>query len=258
MSELNQPSQLVCHDLGYTYPDGVPALSGVDFKLEPGERVALVGPNGAGKTTLFALLSGLLVPETGRILLDGQALHPGRFYSQTGLVMQQPDDQLFCPTVREDVAFGPSNLGWSAEVVADRVAEALARVGATALSERPVHHLSGGEKRRVAIAGILAMQPRLILFDEPSASLDIRNRRRLIQLLQEMKQTLVIASHDLEFLLELCDRVLLLDEGRVVADGPIQDILADEALMAAHGQEKPHSLTSHERLGHRHLIHPGS
>lgn len=239
------PPALELRGVRFVYTHDAPVLSDLDLVVDPGERVGVIGPNGAGKTTLFHLISGLLVPKAGQIAVHGRPVRPGRFNPEVGLVFQEPDDQLFCPSVHEDVAFGPSNMGLPPEQVQHRVAEALAKVGASALAQRPVQHLSGGEKRVVCLAGVLAMQPRLIIFDEPSAGLDLRNRRRLLNLLQGLEQTLLIASHDLELLLEACTRVILLDQGRVVADGPIRTIMGNAELMLAHGQEKPHSLYPH-------------
>lgn len=246
------PALLSCRDLGYQYPGGKPVFTGLNLDCTPGERVALVGPNGAGKTTLFHLFSGLLTPTAGSIHLADKPLQFGVFHPGIGLIFQDSDDQLFCPTVAEDVAFGPQNMGLDPREIQQRVRDALDTAGVSGLEDRPVHHLSGGEKRLVAIAGVLAMRPRLILLDEPSAGLDLRNRRRLLRLLQDMEQTLLIASHDLEFLLESCTRVILLDAGGIVADGPIREVMGNESLMRAHGQEKPHSLIPHSVHHHHH------
>lgn len=243
-------SLLHINQLHFAYPGQPAVLRGIELEVEAGRKVGLIGPNGAGKTTLFLLTCGLLKPTAGTISLHG--LPPAgpaggreKFDGKIALVFQQADDQLFCPSVREDVAFGPENLGLSAEEVERKVTAALKAVGAEALADRPVHHLSGGEKRLVTIAGALAMEPELIIYDEPSASLDIRSRRRLIELLKGGRETSLVASHDLELILEVCDRVVLMDQGRIVADGPPRQIMADEALMTAHGQEKPHSLIPH-------------
>jgi cobalt/nickel transport system ATP-binding protein len=244
---------LECRGIEYRYPDGQGVFKALDLRVDAGERVAIIGPNGAGKTTLFHLISGLLAPRNGSVEIEGQPLRSGSFHSGIGMIFQDPDDQLFCPSVFDDVAFGPQNMGLSPGDVTERVQEALSTVGVTSLAERPVQHLSGGEKRLVAIAGVLAMTPRLMLLDEPSAGLDIRNRRRLLGLLQGMRQTLLIASHDLEFLLESCTRVVMLDAGRIVADGPIREVMADADLMLAHGQEKPHSLIPHA-VHHQHEL----
>jgi cobalt/nickel transport system ATP-binding protein len=245
------PLALELAALDFSYPDQAALLRGLNLRVASGERVGVIGPNGAGKTTLFLLLSGILQPTAGAIRLFGKPVVTGAFNPHLGLVFQRSDDQLFCPSVWEDVAFAPQNMGLSAAAVAERVTLALAAVGAEALAARPVHHLSEGEKRSVAIAGVLAMRPAMILYDEPSAGLDIRSRRRLIPLLQESAPTMLIASHDLELMLEVCTRVVLLDEGRIVADGAPRAIMGDEALMAAHGQEKPHSLVPH-LLNHPH------
>jgi cobalt/nickel transport system ATP-binding protein len=189
---------------------------------------------------------GVLKPTTGAIRLFGQPMAYGDFRPEIGLVFQNSDDQLFSPSVRDDVAFGPQNLGLSKAEVDARVEEALTTAGVLDLADRPPHHLSGGEKRMVAVAGVLAMCPKLVIYDEPSSSLDMRSRRRLIRFLQASTGTLLIASHDLEFVLEVCDRVVLLDEGRIVADGLPRDILGDADLMDAHGLERPHSLVPHE------------
>jgi len=170
----------------------------------------------------------------------------GKFNPEVALVFQNPDDQLFCPSVKDDVAFGPQNMGLSKEEIEARVAEALSTVGGSKLAERPAHHLSEGEKRIISIAGVLAMRPKLIIYDEPSANLDIRSRRRLIRLLQSSPETIMIAAHDLELVLEVCDRVVLIDDGSIVADGNPHEIMGNVQLMEAHGQEKPHSLVPHQ------------
>lgn len=241
---------LLVDDLCLAYPDRAEVLAGVSLRIKSGERVALVGPNGAGKSSLFLAIAGILKPVSGRIELFGSAVKPGSHHPDVGMIFQQADDQLFCPTVAEDVAFGPRNLGLDADQVAQRVASALTTVGACELRHRPIHHLSGGEKRIVCIAGALAMQPRLLLCDEPTSGLDLRNRRRLIKLLQSAQQTLLIASHDLEFLLEVCDRTLLLDAGELVADGEVASVFGNVTLMEAHGQERPHSLHPHHVQHH--------
>ncbi len=173
----------------------------------------------------------------------------GDFRPEVALVFQNPDDQLFCPSVWDDVAFGPQNTGLSKDEVEARVTEALSIVGGVELAERPVYHLSEGEKRIISIAGVLAMRPQLVIYDEPSANLDIRSRRRLIRLLQASKETILIASHDLELVLEVCNRVVLMDKGSIIADGKPHEIMGDDRLMGAHGQEKPHSLVPH-RIPH--------
>ncbi len=226
-------------------------LAGLDFGLAPGERVGLVGPNGAGKSSLLHTLAGVLSPRAGSVIFQGRPVRPGRFQPALALVFQQAEDQLFCPTLAEDVAFGARNLGLPEAEVAARVARAIAACGLDGLESRPVHRLSGGEKRRACIAGALVMAPALMLLDEPSAALDLRNRRRLIGLLAQLDQAMLIASHDLELLLELCPRVIVIDQGRICADGPARAVLGDAALMAAHGQEVPHSLSPHDRTAHR-------
>ncbi|MDO4795402.1 MAG: ABC transporter ATP-binding protein [Brachymonas sp.] len=235
---------LQLQDLSFAYPGAPEVLRHINVEIRPGERVGLIGPNGAGKSTLFLLSTGILAPTSGQIRLLGKTVQKGHFHPQLGLVFQNTDDQLFCPTVWEDIAFGLRNMGLDEAEVARRAEAALASVGAQKLAQRDIHHLSGGEKRLAAIAGILAMQPEMIIYDEPSTGLDMRTRRRLIPILQQSAPTLLIASHDLELLLEVCTRVLLLDEGRIVADGPPAEVMGNEALMQAHGQEKPHSLNA--------------
>lgn len=237
--------------LEFSYPDTPQVLRHLDVDIRAGERVGLIGPNGAGKSTLFLLVGGVLEPVVGEVLVLGKRVVKGSFNPQVGLVLQRSDDQLFCPSVWDDVAFGPKNMNLENEELVRRVDRALALVGAEHLAERPVHHLSEGEKRLVAIAGVLAMESQIILYDEPSAGLDIRTRRRLIPIIKKSAPTILIASHDLELILEVCTRVLLLDEGCIVADGSPAQIMNDEALMTAHGQEKPHSLIPH-LIPHQH------
>ena len=243
-------SALLTSQLTFSYRDHPNVLQSIDLQIMPGQRVGLIGPNGAGKTTLFLLVCGVLKPEAGETLLFGEPVLPGDFHPEIGMVFQHPDDQLFCPSVWDDVAFGPQNLGLSKAEVASRVEMALSLTGTLELTSRPPHHLSGGEKRMVSIAGVLAMHPQLIIYDEPSANLDIRSRRRLISFLQASRETILIASHDLELVLEVCNRVVLLDEGHIVADGDPRETMGDVALMEAHGLERPHSLVHHAEPHH--------
>jgi cobalt/nickel transport system ATP-binding protein len=239
-------------DLCLTRATGDRVLQDISLTIAPGERIGLIGPNGAGKTSLLLCLTGVLRPTGGTLLLESAPLPAGGFHPAVGFVFQQADDQLFSPTLAEDVAFGARNQGLTGAALDTAVTAALTRTGIAHLADRPVHHLSGGEKRLACLAGVLVMQPRLLLLDEPSAALDLRNRRRLIALLAAMDQAMLIASHDLELVLELCPRVVLIDQGRIMADGPARSILGDAALMAAHGQEVPHSLTHHDPALHHH------
>jgi cobalt/nickel transport system ATP-binding protein len=233
-------------DLSFAYPDGASALAGISFAVTAGESVGLVGPNGAGKTSLFLCLSGVLKARAALLQVGSidvrDSTQRKRLAAQVGIVFQNSDDQLFNATVFDDVAFGPLNLDLPPPEVRERVVEALERVGLTGMEERVPFHLSGGEKRRVALAGVLAMRPSILLLDEPSMYLDPRGRRELIQLLPTLGGTRMIASHDLELILQTCDRVLLLDRGRLMAEGAARTILADATLMETHGLEVPYSL----------------
>ncbi|MDP9151628.1 MAG: energy-coupling factor ABC transporter ATP-binding protein [Myxococcota bacterium] len=234
--------------VSFHFDDSTPALVDVSFKVAPGERVAVVGPNGAGKSTLLLHVAGLL-PESegdghgqGEIVLFGELLGPGSSNTvrrDVGLLFQDPDDQLFCPTVGADVAFGPEQLGLRDESLRLRVADSLAKVGLGGFERRLPHRLSGGEKKRVALAGLLAYEPKLLAFDEPTSGLDPRARRQLITLLRELSATLIFATHDLALVAETCSRTIVLDAGRVVADGPTRTILLDDERMRAHGLEMP-------------------
>jgi len=225
-------------DLHYTYPDGVEALKGVSFNVEEGECVGIVGPNGAGKSTLLLHLNGLLrgFSPNGKapVLVKGMPVEDGNLRQirrLVGLVFQDPDDQLFSPTVFEDVAFGPLNLGLDAREVEERVASALRALGLEGYENRSPHHLSFGEKKRVAIAAVLSTSPEVLVLDEPTANLDPLGRWELIELLKDLPQTKVIASHDLGMIRELCERVVLLNGGRSVAVGPTEEILGDRELL---------------------------
>jgi cobalt/nickel transport system ATP-binding protein len=223
--------------LRYRYPNGVVGLDGVDLRIAHGERVAVLGPNGAGKTTLMLHLNGLL---RGDGELDVAGIADAReLRAAVGLVFQDPDDQLFMPTVAEDVAFGPLNLGLPRDEVAARVAAALAAVRMEHVQRRAPHQLSLGQRRRVAIATVLAMRPRLLVLDEPSANLDPRARRELLDVLDDIDRTMLVVTHDLPFAARLCERAVILSGGRVVADGPCTELLADEDLLAAHDLELP-------------------
>lgn len=233
--------------LEYTYPDGTSVLCGVDLDLEAGERVALLGPNGAGKTTLLLHLNGVLGPWAGQagsgtVSIGGTPLGPGNLAEarrRVGIVFQDPDDQLFMPTVARDVAFGPTNLRLAASEVGRRVAWALDAVGLPGHGHRAPEHLSMGERRRVALAGVLAMHPDVLVLDEPSANLDPRARREFAEVVLGLDATILMATHDLPYALQLCPRAVVLDAGRIVADGPTRTILSDEALLAEHRLELP-------------------
>ncbi len=229
------------HDLAFAYPDGRQALHGVDLSIAAGEKVALVGPNGAGKSTLIFMLTGLLSGQgTIRIFdqpLDERTLK--RLRARIGLVFQDPDDQLFSPTVYEDVAFGPLYAGLPENEVRRRVDWALAQVGLDGFAGRLSHHLSLGEKKRAALATVLSMQPDLLVLDEPSAGLDPRARRQLIELLRALPQAMLVATHDMRLVAELLPRIIVLDQGHVVADGPTAAVMADETFLHAHGLERP-------------------
>ena len=243
---------LTIENLSFSYPDKSDVLKEVCFRISSGEHVGLVGPNGSGKTTLFLLLCGILAPQSGRITATGKRVAAGRFNPNIAYLFQSPEDQLFSTTLFDDVTFGPLNMALPREEVELRAARSLEQVGCSSLSERAPHHLSGGEKRLAAFATVLSMMPDIILLDEPTSNLDSLNRRNVINIIRQMKQTLMICSHDLEFLLETCQRVILIDRGRIVREGAIVELLSDERLMKSHHLEKPHSLTPHNRLSHDH------
>jgi cobalt/nickel transport system ATP-binding protein len=234
--------------LSYRWPDGTVALDDVSFTVAPGERVGLVGPNGAGKSTLLLHLNGLLpepLPAASAVKVFGTPVteaNAAAVRADVGLLFQDADDQLFCPTVGEDVAFGPRQRGARGDALAARVATELARVGLADAADRPPHRLSAGEKRRACLAGVLACDARLLALDEPTSALDPRSRRALRDLLLALPVACLVASHDLEFVVEVCPRVLVLDRGGVVAAGPTREVLDDAAMMEAHGLERPHIL----------------
>ncbi len=233
---------LEVRDLSFSYPDGTPVLHSIDFHVHPGERVALLGPNGAGKTTLVLHLNGIFSADSGSVTVAGlpaveENIHEIR--RRTGLVFQDPDDQLFMPTVRQDVAFGPANFGMHGSDLDDRVVAALEAVGMLDVIDRPPHHLSLGQRRRVAVATVLAMQPEILVLDEPSSNLDPASRHELAHILEALDITMLMVTHDLPYALELCERSLVMNNGRIVADGPTAAILADRELMRANRLELP-------------------
>jgi len=239
---------LVVQHLGFSYPDGKEALRDITFSVNEGECLGVIGPNGAGKSTLLLHLNGLLpdrVQARPSVTLRGTAVTPEtahEIHRRVGFLFQDPDDQLFCATVAEDVAFGPAQCGVEGKQLEERVEAALKLVGLEGFGQRLPHHLSGGEKRRVCLAGVLACQPDILVLDEPTSNLDPRGKRELKKLLSDLPSTRIIATHDLELVVEICTRVLVLDEGRIVAEGTPADILGNEDLMLAHGLEKPHIL----------------
>ncbi len=229
-------------NLAYTYPDGNRALKNISFLITHGESVAIVGANGAGKSTLLMHLNGHLMPENGSLRIGDFPLAKETVQNirrSVGMVFQDSDDQLFMPTVYDDVAFGPLNMGLPADVVDDKVKSTLETVGVLHLINRPTHRLSGGEKRSVAIATVLSMSPDILVMDEPTSNLDPKARRRLIDLLKSFKHTKIIATHDLDMALDLCGRTIIIREGEVAADGKSIDLLNNESLLAECNLEKP-------------------
>ena len=230
------------HGLAFAYPDGHQALFGVDLHVHRGERVALLGPNGAGKTTLVLHLNGILTAGAGSVAVSGLPVtkqHIPEIRRRVGIVFQDPDDQLFMGTVRQDVGFGPANLGLTGAALDERVQRALDQVGMADYADRPPHHLSFGQRRRVAVATVLAMEPEILVLDEPSSNLDPASRRELADILRSLDVTVLMVTHDLPYALELCPRAVVLSDGSVVADGATYDVLTDDALMTAHRLELP-------------------
>lgn len=237
-----QEPAVVAENLGFAYPDGTEVLRGVGFTIQQGESVAIIGPNGAGKTTLLLHLNGIL-RGTGSLRVFGLSMEDKNLREirrRVGVVFQDPEDQLFLTSVAQDVAFGPANMGLEKDEIALRVKEALAAVGMQGFEDRPAHHLSFGQKKRIATATVLAMRPDVLVLDEPSSNLDPKARRQLIHILQDLPVTKIIVTHDLPVAYELSERALILAGGRIVADGPIDDILLDKALLAAHDLELPY------------------
>lgn len=238
---LSAPA-LEVRGLEYAYPDGTQVLRGADFHIHPGERVALLGPNGAGKTTLVLHLNGILTAGRGTVTVAGMDVidvNLREIRRRVGIVFQNPDDQLFMPTVREDVAFGPANLGIRGDELDERVRHALDRVGMLDLIDRPPHHLSFGQRRRVSVATVLAMQPEILVLDEPSSTLDPASRRELADILLDLGLTTLLVTHDLPYALELCPRAVILSDGVIVANGPTHALLCDDQLMRKHRLELP-------------------
>jgi len=236
------PPALEIESLAFAYPDGTQALFGIDLRVERGERIAVLGPNGAGKTTLVLHLNGVHPTQRGAVRVGGLPVakeHLREVRRRVGIVFQDPDDQLFMPSVREDVAFGPANLGVRGEELDARVLAALEAVGMEAFLDRAPHHLSFGQRRRVAVATVLSMEPEILVLDEPSSNLDPAGRRELADILKLLDITMLMVTHDLPYALELCPRSVVMDEGTIVADGPTVDILADESLMKSHRLELP-------------------
>jgi cobalt/nickel transport system ATP-binding protein len=237
----NTPATLLVENLSFSYPDGQMALRNVSLRIGCGEKVALVGPNGAGKSTLILHFNGILNGQ-GQVHVAGLPVTRSNLpiiRAKVGLVFQNPDDQLFSPTVFEDVAFGPLHMGLPEDEVRARVARALGQVSMSHYAERLSHHLSVGEKKRIAIATVLSMEPEILVLDEPSAGLDPRARRGLITLLRDLPLTMLVSTHDMLMARELFPRMVIMDEGRIVADGPTEWLMNDAGLLEAHGLERP-------------------
>ncbi len=237
---------LAVRGLAYAYPDGRQALYGVNLRVDRGERVALLGPNGAGKTTLALHLNGILTAGAGSVSVSGLPVTRPNFAEirrRVGIVFQDPDDQLFLPTVAQDVAFGPANLGLKGAELRQRVDEALAAVGLPEVADRVPHHLSFGQRRRVALATVLAMRPEILVLDEPTSNLDPAARRELFEVLTALDTTMLMVTHDLPYALQLCPRSVIMADGVIVADGPTGELLADSDLLKRYRLELPYGFT---------------
>ena len=241
----NENISLLIEELAFAYPDGNQALFGVNLKISKGERVALLGPNGAGKTTLVMHLNGILSTLHGKVFVAGKLVDSKdkeglkQIRSKVGIVFQDPDDQLFMPTVGQDVAFGPYNMGLRDAELDEVVTQALTMVGMLEYKDRPPHHLSFGQRRRVAVATVLAMKPEILVLDEPSSNLDPASRRELAEILRSLDITIIMVTHDLPYAYELCERSLILSGGIIAADGKTKDILKNEELLKKHRLELP-------------------
>lgn len=250
MTTSKVTNSLLIKDLAFAYPDGNQALFGVNLEIAPGERVALLGPNGAGKTTLVMHLNGIHAAQHGEVLVAGIKINTDDKESlkdiraKVGIVFQDPDDQLFMPTVREDVGFGPYNLGQRGEELENTVRNALDRVGMLEFIDRAPHHLSFGQRRRIAVAGVLAMQPEILVLDEPSSNLDPASRRELAEILKSLKITLLMVTHDLPYALELCPRSVILSDGKIVEDRDTKELLQDSNTLGKYRLELPVGFTA--------------
>jgi cobalt/nickel transport system ATP-binding protein len=232
-------------DVHYSYPDGTRALNGISFRIVHGESVGIVGANGAGKSTLLLRINGTLLPTQGSVSIGETILSKKtvkEIRKKIGFVFQDPDDQIFMPTVFEDVAFGPLHLGWTLENVEQSAIKALEQVNCLHLKDRPPHRLSLGQRRSISIASVISMDPDILIMDEPSSNLDPRSRRQLIQLLKKFDHSKMLASHDLDMVMQLCDRTIILNEGTVVADGKTLELFSNETLLEENGLEKPLSM----------------
>lgn len=249
-------------NLSYAYPDGREALKNINLSILEEESIGIIGPNGAGKTTFLLHLNGVLRSKQGIVKVLGMEVEHKNLREvrkKVGIVFQDPDDQLFMPTVFDDTAFGPLNANYSEVEVGERVRKALREVGMESREERCSHHLSLGEKKRISIATVLSMEPDVLILDEPSSSLDPRARRQLIDLLKNLKQTRIVAGHDLELIREICQKVFIFDEGSVVAEGKVDEIMRDKKLLESHGLEVPPSLLLEEKAATtmgEHLLQP--
>lgn len=254
---MSTPDALRIESLVHSYPDGTRSLSGIDLSIARGERVALLGPNGAGKSTLILHTNGVLMPQSGRIFVGGTELAPDtlrRVREAVGLVFQDPDDQLFMTTVYDDVAFGPLNMGLDRAEVDSRVHAALHEVSLPEAASKSGSHLSFGQRKRIALATVLSMRPSVLVLDEPTSNLDPRAKGQMVRLLASLDATMLIATHDMDLAWDLCDRAVVLDGGRVVADGPARDIMSRESLMLSHGLELPSAV----RYASVHGTHSGA
>jgi cobalt/nickel transport system ATP-binding protein len=232
---------ILAKDLRYNYPDGTAALKGITFQIQTGEKVAVIGPNGSGKSTLLTLFNGVRTAEGTLNIFDLPIIKKNLPYikKSVGIVFQNPDDQLFCPTIFEDVAFGPLNLGLSPEMVKQKVYFALKQVGLSGYGSRSSFHLSYGERKIASLATVLAMEPQIIAMDEPTSNLDLSHRRKIITWIQQSHQTIIVTTHDLDMILDTCERVLMLNKGKLVADNTVKKILTDRHLLEANDLELP-------------------